>query len=693
MNNGILEASVDVQTGALQRWRQLCYLTTIEVRSPQLLLQAAAGIFAEAFAADACVITYDPPLDPPLQVTHGRVSPALRELIAAAERDGQPRQIQPEAHECADQRIVSMPLLVGGRCAGCVHLAADLDAVALDELRLAVMMLNNTLDRHAATDQAQRALRKMLHGYQAVQRAITRVLAESPSLGDATPTILRALCESLEWDLAIYWEADRATRSLRPHAAWQRSNLDVREFLAFCETTPHEHGAGLPGRVWASGEPLWVADVVQDADFPGALIAAKQRLRKACGFPIRVGDQIRGVIALYSRMSGPPDRGVLALLATYGSQIGQFIERRRAEAALWEREQEYRATFEQAAVGIAHVELDGRWRSFNRRLCEIVGYSEAELPRKTFQEITHPDDLPADLALVRRLLDGEIPTYSLEKRYVRPSGEPVWVNLTVSLLRDKAGQPKYFIAVVEDIDARKRAEMEAARLTEELRQERDRLLRREVEVRTQIGRDLHDGPVQQVAVAAIATQYARKVAQHAPEQLDQALDDLEQQLKRATQDLRTVLYELRPLGISEEGLVAVLKQYIGRLRHPQDPAIHLHAPDDLRRLSPDHEAAMFIIIQEAINNVRKHARARNVWIRLSDTDGALCASVRDDGRGFPVEEVQRSYVQRGSFGLLNMVERAQLLGGDCRFESAPGQGTTVHVRIPFDSGAISAHVV
>jgi PAS domain S-box-containing protein len=684
MNDGILEASVGSFTGTTRRWRQLCYLTTIEVRSPQFLLQAAADILTEAFGADGCLITYDPPLDPPFHVVHGTLSPALQELITDSEKDCQPRQIQPESRAFADQRLISVPLLVNGGRAGFVHLAADLDADALDDLRLAVMMLNNTLDRQAAADQAQRAVRKTLHGYQAVQRAITRVLAESPSLGDATPTILQSLCESLEWDAGIYWAVDRASGTLRPHAAWHRQDIDVREFLVFCDSTPHDRGVGLPGRVWASGEPVWVSDVVQDANFPGALIAAKQRLRKACGFPIRAGDEIRGVIALYSRMSGPPDRGVITLLGTYGSQIGQFIERRRVEVALWERDQEYRATFEQAAVGIAHVGLDGRWLSFNRRLCEIVGYDEAALTERTFQQMTHPDDLAADLELVRRLLDGEIATYSLEKRYLRAAGDVVWVNLTVSLMRDAAGQPKYFIAVVEDIDARKRAEAETARLTEELRQERDRLLRREVEVRTQIGRDLHDGPVQQVAVAAISTQYVQRVAQHAPEQLNEALRDLENQLKRATQDLRTVLYELRPLGISEEGLVIVLQQYIGKLRAPQDPAIHLHAPADLRRLSPDHEAAMFIIVQEAINNVRKHARARNIWISLSDDGRALCATVRDDGRGFPVEEVQRSYVQRGSFGLLNMTERAQLIGGECRFESAPGAGTSVHVRIPFD---------
>lgn len=229
----------------------------------------------------------------------------------------------------------------------------------------------------------------------------------------------------------------------------------------------------------------------------------------------------------------------------------------------------------------------------------------------------------------------------------------------------------------------KRAEAESVQRASMLQMERDRLLRREVEVRTQIGRDLHDGPVQQVAMAGLMTQFVRRVAARAPEKLDEALDDLEEQLKRATQDMRTVLYELRPLGISEEGLVAVLQQYIGKLRDPNGLRVHLDAPLGLRRLAADHEAAMFIIIQEAINNVRKHAAAQNVWITLTDDGAALCAMVQDDGCGFDVQQTQRNYVARNNFGLLNMEERAQLSGGTCAFESVIGMGSIARIRIPY----------
>jgi PAS domain S-box-containing protein len=137
-----------------------------------------------------------------------------------------------------------------------------------------------------------------------------------------------------------------------------------------------------------------------------------------------------------------------------------ITERRRIEEVLRESEERFRATFEHAAVGAAQVGIDGRWLRVNRRLAEIVGYEPEELLGATFQEITHPDDLQGDLERVRRLLEGEVQTYTMEKRYVRRDDSVVWVNLTASLVRHPSGEPAYFIAMVEDISERKKTEEE-----------------------------------------------------------------------------------------------------------------------------------------------------------------------------------------------------------------------------------------
>ncbi len=150
-----------------------------------------------------------------------------------------------------------------------------------------------------------------------------------------------------------------------------------------------------------------------------------------------------------------------------GGRLTNFVgvqnditERRRIEETLRESEERFRATFEHAAVGAAQVGIDGRWLRVNRRLCEIVGYTQDEMLGMTFAEITHAEDLEADLEQTRAMLRGESQTFTMEKRYVKKDGSTVWVNLTVSLVREASGEPRYFIAVIEDISERKRVEEE-----------------------------------------------------------------------------------------------------------------------------------------------------------------------------------------------------------------------------------------
>ncbi len=121
-------------------------------------------------------------------------------------------------------------------------------------------------------------------------------------------------------------------------------------------------------------------------------------------------------------------------------------------------EERFRATFSSAAVGIAHVDIDGKWLLVNQKLCDIVGYTQSELLERTFQDITHPDDRDVDFEHYRRILVAEIQTYAVEKRYIRKDTSLVWINLTVSLVRTPLGEPEYFIAVVEDITERKQTE-------------------------------------------------------------------------------------------------------------------------------------------------------------------------------------------------------------------------------------------
>jgi PAS domain S-box-containing protein len=148
--------------------------------------------------------------------------------------------------------------------------------------------------------------------------------------------------------------------------------------------------------------------------------------------------------------------GVILIFFFWNKQLSRKVKERTSQ--LMETESRFRATFEQAAVGVAHVSLDGEFLRVNEKFCEIVGYSEDEIRALTFQEITHPDDLDADLENVQQVLKGARKNYSLDKRYIRKDGSIVWVNLTISLLFDRGGNPKYFVSVIKDISERKEAE-------------------------------------------------------------------------------------------------------------------------------------------------------------------------------------------------------------------------------------------
>ncbi|MEM8828426.1 MAG: PAS domain S-box protein [Cyanobacteria bacterium P01_G01_bin.19] len=186
------------------------------------------------------------------------------------------------------------------------------------------------------------------------------------------------------------------------------------------------------------------------------------KLESFIGTPIFVDGNLFGTLnfsdtAPKSSGFSPEEIKIIELMAR---DIGNSITSIRSKEALKKSELRFRSTFEQAAVGVAHVSLQGEFILVNQRLCDILGYENDALINTTFQEITHHQDLDADLEYVERMIAGEINNYSLEKRYIKQDGSVVWTNLTVSLVRDDSGQPDYFISVVEDISERKEIELD-----------------------------------------------------------------------------------------------------------------------------------------------------------------------------------------------------------------------------------------
>jgi len=156
------------------------------------------------------------------------------------------------------------------------------------------------------------------------------------------------------------------------------------------------------------------------------------------------------------------------LINSLAEMLKVYLDRKQAEQALQESEERFRATFEQAPVGITHVGLDGRFLKANGKFCDIIGYSYEELVGRKFQDVTCIYDVDSEVEYRDKLMMGRVHSYTIEKRDIRRDGSPVWVNQTVSLVREPSGEPNYFILVLEDISGRKRAEAERKKLLHDL---------------------------------------------------------------------------------------------------------------------------------------------------------------------------------------------------------------------------------
>jgi len=241
------------------------------------------------------------------------------------------------------------------------------------------------------------------------------------------------------------------------------------------------------------------------------------------------------------------------------------------------------------------------------------------------------------------------------------------------------------LTMLNSIAAQAAIAIDNARLYQSLREERDKIIKAQEDVRRELARNLHDGTVQLLAAIAMGLDHVERLLELKPDAVYAELDALRRLVRQATKETRLLLFELRPVILETQGLVAALESYVDQLQSSEDFEVHLEVAGFHERLPFRVEGTVFAIIQEAINNIRRHAHAQRAWLRLEADSQELVVSIRDDGVGFDVAAVEQNYDQRRSFGLLNMRERSTLIDGTLSIESrttGPNRGTEVILRMP-----------
>jgi signal transduction histidine kinase len=247
------------------------------------------------------------------------------------------------------------------------------------------------------------------------------------------------------------------------------------------------------------------------------------------------------------------------------------------------------------------------------------------------------------------------------------------------------------IQVMNSIAAQAAVAIDNARLYQRVRQERDYIIRAQENVRRELARNLHDGPVQLLSAISMSLDHLERLNEVKPEAVHNEISALRNLVHEATRGARNLLFEMRPVILETQGLVAAFEEYVNQLRSSEDFTVHFEVVKQQLDYNTQIAGTIFSIVQEAINNIRRHAGARNVWLSLGIENDKFIVTVRDDGRGFDVSEKRDNY-QVGHFGFLNMRERAELIEAELRIESrteAPNRGTTVYLTLPLSVGSSS----
>jgi diguanylate cyclase (GGDEF)-like protein/PAS domain S-box-containing protein len=295
--------------------------------------------------------------------------------------------------------------------------------------------------------------RKRAEVLQAARFAVTQALVTSPGWDKAAAGVLEGLCRTLDWELAEYWEVDAARENMHFVTSWKRPGRDTSAYEATASQVTYRRGEGLAGRVWESGAPVSMPDLAGDPSARSAAAVASG-LHGIVGFPVRSGRRVVAMISLHTWAARTLDDGLIAVMNDVGSQIGEFVERKRAEVALQESEKRMRSVLDNVSDGLATIDQAGVIESANPAVVKLFGYPEDELVGQQADILIATTHRSAFDNYLQRRLNLDIPVSGAhETMGKRKNGSLFPLEFVVSSMQ--VGSRHLFIATLRDISERK----------------------------------------------------------------------------------------------------------------------------------------------------------------------------------------------------------------------------------------------
>jgi|GEM_PF-1544726 len=518
-----------------------------------------------------------------------------------------------------------------------------------------------SVDEDITQDRCEERRRKL-------QSDISQLLTASESLVKTVPKLLQVVANACEWDVGEYWSAEGEPKELRMLHVWHRPGRKLTEFVRESLRLSISMFDGMPARVMAAREADWVAEIGQYLNVVRKQQAARAGLHSALAFPILLENQVLGVIAFLSQRAAEPDAQLLQMFVNLGSQIGQFVERKRTEQALREANEFGRQVIAGAQAGIVVYDRVGRITVWNPFMESLSGYrSEEMLGRHALEVIPIVREQDFEKLFEQALL-GEVfraPDLAFD---LPARGKRAWVTTRFAPLRDAQKEIVGVIVAVRDITERRRLESELLEISDREQQ--------------RIGFDLHDGLGQRLTslemkcfllledLAADDLETRRKLLKEQAQKINEAL-------RECITSTRALVRGLAPVSLKSGGLTGALKQLAHFAHVAGKVECRFICRDSVKLTSSQTAAHLYRIAQEAVSNALKHARSRHIQIKLIHRLGVLRLQITDDGRGLPKNRKPGS-----GMGLEVMRHRAHVIGASLDIDSKPAHGLSVVCTLP-----------